>query len=148
MVILTYARLTECMKLFSQGALRKYLGENLIEQMITEWEHHGPVTKKSLVEMIIQLNGIEILKSSDFRKDVLLHLQEKEIEEIFDLLPSAKKKNCNSLDKKVNDIASLSWRSSDANIKFLQILGVDPSVLVNQSETESVVITHQANKRY
>lgn len=148
MVILTYARLTECMKLFSQESLRKYLGENLIEQMITEWEHHGPVTKKSLIEMIIQLNGIEILKRSDFRKDVLLHLQEKEIEEIFDLLPSAKKKNCSSLDKKVSAIASLSWRPSDANIKFLQILGVDSSVLVNQSETESVVITHQAGKRF
>ena len=66
---MTYARLTECMKLFSQESLRKYLGENLIEQMITEWEHRGSVTKKSLIEMIIQLNGIEILKRSDFRNE-------------------------------------------------------------------------------
>ena len=74
------------MKLFSHESLRQYLGDDLVGQLLTEWENNGPVTKKRLAEMIVQLNGIDLLKKPKFRQDVLLHLEEKDIEEVCDLL--------------------------------------------------------------
>ena len=137
------------MKLFSHESLRQYLGDDLVGQLLTEWENNGPVTKKRLAEMIVQLNGIDLLKKPKFRQDILLHLEEKDIEEVFDLLPAAKKVNCNSLAKKVNVIKSLPWGKSDANIKLLSILGIDISALMNKTdENECAKITHQSGKRF
>ena len=146
---MSYPKLIECMKLFSHESLRQYLGDDLVGQLLTEWENNGPVTKKRLAEMIVQLNGIDLLKKPKFRQDVLLHLEEKDIEEVFDLLPAAKKVNCNSLAKKVNAIKSLPWGKSDANIKLLSILGIDISALMNKTdENECAKITHQSGKRF
>ena len=137
------------MKLFSHESLRQYLGDDLVGQLLTEWENNGPVTKKRLAEMIVQLNGIDLLKKPKFRQDVLLHLEEKDIEEVFDLLPAAKKVNCNSLAKKVNAIKSLPWGKSDANIKLLSILGIDISALMNKTDENACAkITHQSGKRF
>ena len=59
---MSYPKLIECMKLFSHESLRQYLGDDLVGQLLTEWENNGPVTKKRLAEMIVQLNGIDLLK--------------------------------------------------------------------------------------
>lgn len=105
---MNYPKLIECLKLFSQDSLRQYLGEDLVEQLLSEWENNGPLTKKRLAEMIIQLNGIELLKKANFRKDVLMHMEARDIEAIFDTLPTAKKSGCSTLAEKANAIASLS----------------------------------------
>ena len=94
---MNYPKLIECLKLFSQDSLRQYLGEDLVEQLLSEWENNGPLTKKRLAEMIIQLNGVESLKKPPFRKDVLMHMEARDIEAIFDKLPAAKKAGCSTL---------------------------------------------------
>ena len=60
-----YPKLINSLKLFSRDSLCQYLGEDLVEQLQVEWEtNNGPLTKKRLAEMIVQLNGVDILKKS------------------------------------------------------------------------------------
>lgn len=145
---MNYPKLIECLKLFSQDSLRQYLGEDLVEQLLSEWENNGPLTKKRLAEMIIQLNGVELLKKPPFRKDVLMHMEARDIEAIFDKLPAAKKAGCSTLAEKANAIASLSWGPSDANRKLLEILGIDSSIFTPVTEDDTAVVSHQAGKRF
>lgn len=145
---MNYPKLIECLKLFSQDSLRQYLGEDLVEQLLSEWENNGPLTKKRLAEMIIQLNGVELLKKPNFRKDVLMHMEARDIEAIFDKLPSAKKNGCSTPAEKVSAIASLSWGPSDANRRLLEILGIDLSIFNPVAEDDTAVVSHQAGKRF
>ena len=145
---MNYPKLIECLKLFSQDSLRQYLGEDLVEQLLSEWENNGPLTKKRLAEMIIQLNGVELLKKPNFRKDVLMHMEARDIEAIFDKLPTAKKNGCSTLAEKASAIASLSWGPSDANRRLLEILGIDLFIFNPVSEDDTAVVSHQAGKRF
>ena len=80
-----YEKLIECLKLFSQDSLCQYLGEDVVEQLLSEWENAGLLTKRRLAEMILQLNGAGLLKKPAFRKDVLFHMPEEEIDGIVEL---------------------------------------------------------------
>ena len=80
-----YPKLIACMMRFSGEALRKYLGEDLIDQLVSEWEsaEYSSLTKKRLAEMILHLNGTAILRNPAFRKDVLFHMEERDIDLIY-----------------------------------------------------------------
>lgn len=143
-------KLIDTLSLFSRENLRKYLGEELLEQFKFEWEENGEVfTKRKLAEMLIQLNGVELLKKQDFRRAVVRHLDSSDIEMIFDKLPAIKKKNIFSLEEKVETIAALSWSKSDALVKLLEILGLNESLLIGpESEESTIEIAQQAGKRF
>lgn len=146
--LMKYPKLIECLKHFSQDTLRHYLGDDLIEQLLSEWENSGPLTKKRLAEMIIQLNGVELLKKSQFRRDVLLHMEPQDIETIFNKLPAGKKKNCTTIADMANAISTLSWGASEANRKLMEILGIDCSIFDPSVKDEAVIVSHQAGKRF
>lgn len=143
-----YPKLIECLKLFSQESLRQYLGEDLVDQLLSEWETNGPLTKKRLAEMIIQLNGVELLKKPAFRRDVLMHMEQQDVESVFEKLPAAKKARCSTAEEKAIAISTISWGASDANLKLLEILGIDPAIFNPQVEDDSAVVPHQAGKRF
>lgn len=143
-----YPKLIECLKLFSHQDLRQYLGNDLVEQLLVEWENNGPLTKKRLAEMIIQLNGVDLLKKANFRKDVLMHMDARDIDYIFDILPAGKKAGCNTLEDKVSAIAALPWGPSDANMRFIQTLGIDPAIFTPPVEDNIAVVSHQAGRRF
>ena len=143
-----YPKLLDCLKRFSQDSLRQYLGEDLVEQLLSEWESDGPLTKKRLAEMIIQLNGVELFKKPTFRKDVLLHMEQRDIECIFDKLPTSKQAGCSTPSEKASAIAALSWNPSDANLKLLEILGIDQAIFVARTEDDAAIVSHQAGKRF
>lgn len=145
---MSYPKLIECLKSFSQDSLRQYLGKDLVDQLLSEWDNNGPLTKNRLAKMIIQLNGVELLKKQSFRKDVLLHMKASDIESIFEKLPPAKKVSCSTLAEKATAIASLSWRAADANRRLLEIFGIDASILNPAVEDDIAVISHQAGKRF
>lgn len=145
---MSYPKLIECLKSFSQDSLRQYLGKDLVDQLLSEWDNNGPLTKKRLAEMIIQLNGVELLKKQSFRKDVLLHMEASDIESIFEKLPPAKKASCSTLAEKATAIASLSWGAADANRRLLEIFGIDASILNPAVEDDIAVVSHQAGKRF
>jgi hypothetical protein len=54
-----------CLKQFSLASLHEFLGEDLVEQLQSEWADSGLLTRKRLAEMIIQLNGIELIKKAE-----------------------------------------------------------------------------------
>lgn len=143
-----YPKLLECLKLFSQETLRQYLGEDLIEQLLAEWESNGPLTKKRLAEMIIQLNGVELLKKPAFRKDILMHLPQSDVECIFDRLPTAKQAGCFTAVDKASAIANIAWNASPANLKLVDLLGVDPAIFTPPVEDDMAVVLHEAGKRF
>ena len=143
-----YPKLIECLKLFSQDSLRQYLGEDLVEQLLAEWETNGPLTKKRLAEMIIQLNGVDLLKKPTFRKDVLNHMEARDIEYIFDKLPAAKKAGCSTPAEKAAAISTLSWSPTDANLRLLEMLGVDPIIFSPPVEDDTAIVPHQAGRRF
>ncbi len=143
-----YPQLIECLKLFSREKLCHFLGEDLVEQLLAEWENDGPLTKKRLAEMIIQLNGVELLKKPDFRKDVLMHMNECGVETIFEKLPSSKKAGCVAIEEKVTAITTLSWGPSEANLKMLELLGIEPTIFTPPTEDDTTIVAHQANKRF
>lgn len=145
---MNYPKLIECLKLFSQESLRQYLGEDLVEQLLAEWENNGPLTKKRLAEMIVQLNGVELLKKPAFRKDVLMHMEARDIEYVFDKLPNAKKAGCSILADKAAAIAALSWSPSDANLRLLEVLGIDPVIFTPPAEDDAAIVPHQAGRRF
>lgn len=145
---MNYPKLIECLKLFSQDLLRQYLGEDLVEQLLSEWENNSPLTKKRLAEMIVQLNGVELLRKTSFRKDVLMHMEVHEIEYIFDKLPAAKKTGCTTPADKAKAISNLSWSKSDTNLRFLEILGIDPMVFTPPLEDDAALVSHQAGRRF
>lgn len=144
-----YPKLINSLKLFSRDSLCQYLGEDLVEQLQVEWEtNNGPLTKKRLAEMIVQLNGADILKKAAFRKDILMHMEPRDIDSIFELLPASKKASAHALTEKAAAIASMSWGANDANKKLLDVLGIDHGILIPPIEDNAVIVTHQANKRF
>ena len=143
-----YPKLIECLKLFSQESLRQYLGEDLVDQLLSEWENNGPLTKKRLAEMIIQLNGVELLKKPAFRKDVLMHMEPRDVELVFEKLPASKKTGCSTPAEKAAAISAISWGASDANLNLLKILGIDPAIFNPPVEDDTAVVPHQAGKRF
>ena len=145
---LKYPKLIDCLKLFSHDSLKKYLGEELVEQLLAEWENDGPLTKKRLAEMILQLNGVDLLKKPAFRKDVLMHMDAHDLDLVFDKLPTAKKARCTTLVEKASAIAGIAWNASEANLKLIEILGIDSSIFTPPVEDITAVVTHQAGKRF
>lgn len=144
-----YPKLIDCLVSQSYETLRKYLGQNLVDQLQSEWETvNGPLTKKRLAEMIIHLNGVTLLKNPAFRNDVIMHMHPKDVESVFALLPAAKRAGAVSLQEKAAAIAALSWTNSSANLKLLGILGIDPSIFETASESIEFFVTHQADKRF
>lgn len=144
-----YSKLVDSLKLFSQESLRQYLGQDLVEQLQAEWENTGgPLTKKRLAEMIVQLNGVEILKKPSFRKDILMHMNAQDIESVFELLPVQKKANATTIKDKAAAISALPWNASAANVRLLDILGIDQAIFAPVVEDDSAIVTHQASKRF
>lgn len=141
-----YTLLLQRMTLFSNEKLRKFLGQDLIDQYVTEWEtgEHEHLTKKRLAEMILQLNGSEILKDREFRTEVLLHMNAPDIELLFSVLPANKQKGCSSLQEKAIAIANMPWSENRANQMLLNILGVEQGVLRHENTDTGVIMDHMA----
>ena len=135
---------------FSGEALRKYLGEDLIDQLVSEWEsaEYSSLTKKRLAEMILHLNGTAILRNPAFRKDVLFHMEERDIDLIYQELPPSRKRDSASLEQKATAIATMPWREGPVFNKLITILGVSPSIFDVKTLDETSVITHQAEDRF
>lgn len=146
--VMRYPKMLQCMSLFSQESLHRHLGEELIDQLLSEWENPAPLTKRRLAEMILQLNGVEILKKAAFRKDLLLHMAPAEVEDLFQLLPNAAGSHTCSVEQKALQVAKQPWKPTPSNLQLLDLLGVDRSVIQADTVDSPVVVTHQAHARF
>ncbi len=145
-----YPKLIACMQRFSGESLRKYLGEDLIDQLISDWESAdlSSLTKKRLAEMILHLNGTALLRDPSFRKDVLFHMDEKDIDIIYQELPPQRRRGLASLEQKASAIATMPWRNGPVYSRFISILGVSPGIFDVRSIDDTSVVTHQAMDRF
>lgn len=153
MTMVNNPSLVATMMLFSNKTLRGFLGEDLLEQYVTEWESisdpsFGQLTKKRLAEMIIRLNGLGIFKDSNFRLELLKHMKPECIEDIYSYLPSSKKKETASIAEKAQTIATSSWSDNTANRELLCCFGIGPDVFQKETVDTSVMMDHMSSGRF
>ena len=67
---------------------------------------------------------------------------------VFEKLPASKKTGCLTSAEKAAAISAISWRASDANLKLLEILGIDPAIFNPPVEDDTTIVPHQAGKRF
>lgn len=148
--MIDYSHLIKYMILFSKEKLEHYVGEDLLEQLMTEWEAtcQRVITKRDLADMIVKLSGSAILKNASFRKDLLSHMQEKEIDYIYRELPTKKQVSSASTEDKIECISIQSWIPSAANNRLLSYLNMGQEVFEMKREDESVVMNHQSMNRF
>lgn len=143
-----YSKLISYLMFFSREKLINYIGEDLVEQLQVEWEDKGILTKEKLADMLLQLNGSVILKNADFRRDILIHMSEQEVNDIYNELPTKKKREGLSQEKRAEDIAKLPWKETPTNNKFLKTIGLDNSVFKSEDVDYSVIMNHQSTERF
>lgn len=143
-------KLLKCMMNFPINKLHTYLGQDLVEQIMSEWEDVDAqaLGKKRLSEMIFQLSGSTVFKNSNFRKDVLLHMDTADVDKIYSLLPTAKQHSAASTQDKANTISKLSWTDVPANVEFAKILGYDTSIFNIPQQDDTAITYHQAASRF
>lgn len=146
---MSYTKLIDCLKRCSTQKLQSFLGDDLLTQYQFEWEEQGELlTKKRLAEMIIQLNGVEILKNAEFRRAVMLHMDEANIDDVFSTLSLSKKKNVTTTEEKIHVLSSLTWSASDTNYRLLDILGINRSILDPVEVDTQVKYVHGSGQRF
>ena len=136
------------MILFSKAKLEHYVGDDIMEQLLVEWEGSAnkPITKKDLADMVLSLSGISVLKINEFRKDLLMHMDQKEIDYIYGF--SASEKVEISVMDKVETISNQTWKPSDMNNRLLQILHISENVFDNSPKDDKVIYFHESMSRF
>lgn len=139
-------RLSNYLLLFSKEKLTSYVGEDLVDQLLMEWEEdrQNSLTKRNLADMLVKLNGTEILNNPEFRYDLLIHMESNVVDAIYEEVPNEKKQTGLSQEEKATCISGLPWNSSAVNLKFLQSIGVNDSVFQRVMVDNSVVTNHQS----
>ena len=95
---------------FEISTLKDYLGTDIIDTLI-EWLPNGDtlLTRKRLIKMIDSLYGVNILKNKEFRKDLLLSMDIKDILVIRDECLSKEEKQISNPLLLVKCIANKVW---------------------------------------
>lgn len=144
-----YPKLLGYLNLFSLDSLKGYLGRDLVDQLALEWDNDGNViTKRKLAEMIVHLNGVAILKVPAFRKDLLSHMPEAEIERVFQQVPENKRQGITTTKSKIDVISKLPWGESSTNVELLKVLGIETNIFSSVEEDDSTIMNHCAMNRF
>lgn len=145
-----YSRLTKYLILFSQAKLEKYVGEDLLEQLMTEWDSTAqkPITKSDLADMVVHLSGCSLLKDSEFRYDLLSHMGRKEIDYIYSELPKTKQDVGATMEEKIITLSKLTWGPSPANNVLITYLGLSNDIFDKKVVDESVKMNHESYPRF
>ena len=132
--------LKEYMTRFSREKLKSYLGQDILESLL-EWQNDDEYifNKCVLAELIITINGLNILKEKNFRKDLLRTFEPEQILELKQLLP-AKYVNITDLNELVDIISNLSWKKTSVTERLLQILEIDIDKVFNQKEEKELAV--------
>ncbi len=126
----------------SQSDLREYLGHDIVD-LIIEWLPNGDtmLTKQRMVSMIISLHGTNILRNSQFRKDILQCMKPAEIMQIRDNCLRGAEKNENDPLKVIEMVANKPWNKNAVSAYLLKLWGVPESVF--DKEKDDTVIKNE-----
>lgn len=141
--------LQKYMMRFSVESLKSFLGEDLVESLI-EWNPGtGTVmTKKNLSSMILSIYGTGILKSKEFRKQLLKTMEREDILSFRVNLP-AKYTSTTDLEIIVELVANASWRESQINNQLLRLLSYSESdVFEKKTITENAIQNIDSHDRF
>ncbi len=145
-----YSRLVKYLVLFSQEKLEKYIGEDLLNQLMTEWENstQKAITKADLADMIVELSGSAILKDSAFRYDLLSHMKQQEVDYIYSELPQKKQTPGALMDTKIETLSKLTWGPNPANNRLLAYLNMTQDVYEKKNVDETVTMNLESYPRF
>ena len=119
---------------FEISTLKDYLGTDIIDTLI-EWLPNGDtlLTRKRLIKMIDSLYGVNILKNKEFRKDLLLSMDIKDILVIRDECLSKEEKQISNPLLLVKCIANKVWGKNKVSFFLLKLWGVSDTVFEKES---------------
>ena len=138
------------MVLFSKEKLEHYVGEEILEQLVTDWEDSSQraMTKNDLADMVLRLSGSAILKDVEFRKDILWHMEKENVDYIYKGLPEKKQKTDASIEDKIEGIVLQTWKESPSNNRLLEYLHIGQEVFLKKNIDDSVITIHQSASRF
>lgn len=122
-----------------QADLRNYLGQDIVE-LLVEWLPSGDtlLTKNRMISMIQSIYGTAIFKNKNFRKDLLLTMDKKELFEIRD-------KYFVGSDKKIDDLYAIvevapnkPWNKNSLSKYLSKIWGL-PEAIFDKEKDDSIV---------
>lgn len=130
----------DLMSNFSISTLQKILGNEIIENL-NEWNYsqEDKWSKKKLVSMIDCLYGINILKNSCVREQLLLSMRKN------DVISLAQKyfSNNSELDlRKVCKVLSeKQWGNNSLSLELLHLWGIENNIFENSNKTETSTVS-------
>lgn len=148
--MLDYSQLIKYMVLFSKEKLEHYVGEEILEQLVTDWEDSSQraMTKNDLADMVLRLSGSAILKDVEFRRDILWHMEKENVDYIYKGLPEKKQKTDASIEDKIEGIVLQTWKESPSNNRLLEYLHIGREVFLRKNIDDSVITIHQSASRF
>lgn len=133
---------------FEISTLKEYLGTNIIDTLI-EWLPNGEtlLTRKRLIKMIDSLYGVNILKNKEFRKDLLLSMDVKDILAIRDKCLTKDEKQLSNPLALVDCIVNKVWGKNKISFFLLNLWGVNDNIFeketINDMEVFNCVVSQE-----
>lgn len=119
----------------SQSDLRDFLGQNMVD-LIVEWWPDGDamLTKQRMVSIIDSLYGTSILKEKNFRRSLLLCMQESDIYQIRDnCLKGAEKQEEDPLHI-VESVVNKPWKDNHVSVYLAYLWGLTEAIFDKEKD--------------
>lgn len=122
-----------------QADLRNYLGQDIVE-LLVEWLPSGDtlLTKNRMISMIQSIYGTAIFKNKNFRKDLLLTMDKKELFEIRDKYFVGSDKKIDDLYAIVEVASNKPWNKNSLSKYLSKIWGL-PEAIFDKEKDDSIV---------
>lgn len=122
-----------------QADLRNYLGQDIVE-LLVEWLPSGDtlLTKHRMISMIQSIYGTAIFKNKNFRKDLLLTMDKKELFEIRDKYFVGSDKKIDDLYAIVEVASNKPWNKNSLSKYLSKIWGL-PEAIFDKEKDDSIV---------
>lgn len=122
-----------------QADLRNYLGQDIVE-LLVEWLPSGDtlLTKNRMISMIQSIYGTAIFKNKNFRKDLLLTMDKKELFEIRDKCFVGSDKKIDDLYAIVEVASNKPWNKNSLSKYLSKIWGL-PEAIFDKEKDDSIV---------
>lgn len=122
-----------------QADLRNYLGQDIVE-LLVEWLPSGDtlLTKNRMISMIQSIYGTAIFKNKNFRKDLLLTMNKKELFEIRDKYFVGSDKKIDDLYVIVEVASNKPWNKNSLSMHLSKIWGL-PEAIFDKEKDDNVV---------
>ncbi len=135
---------------FSLPKLKYYLGDKMVETLI-EWSPNSKtfLTKAQLISMIDCLWGKNIFKNRNFRMDLLLTMEIKDIYAIRDNCLSGKEKLLDDPRTLIDAIAKKTWGKNKISYFLLNMWGISEDIFSAEAADTNIVSTvGQSSERF